>query len=250
MAAGNFDQCLAIVLKHEGGYVDHPRDPGGATNLGVTIGTLRAWRGRIVTKAEVRALTFSDVKPIYRKNYWDVVGGDSLTPGVDLAVFDPAVNSGPARAKQWYARARNADPVVTVRNICDIRMGFLRALGTWSTFGKGWTRRVADIRARGEAMARRALGQTPTQVREAATAEAERARADARKADQKSVAAGGGAAGSSAAVPVVSLDPAFLAVSAVVVTALVVLAFYFWHRERNDLAVKEAYQRVAAEVDA
>lgn len=94
MAAANFERALALVLVHEGGYVDHPAYPGGATNLGITIGTLSDWLDRAATKAEVRALTKATVAPIYRKNYWDAVRGDDLPSGVDYCVFDFAVNSG------------------------------------------------------------------------------------------------------------------------------------------------------------
>jgi lysozyme family protein len=89
---------LPLVLNHEGGYVDHPKDPVGATNLGVTIGTLSGWLGRKATKAEVKALTVKDVAPIYRHNYWDKVRGKDLPAGLDYAVFDFAVNSGPFKA--------------------------------------------------------------------------------------------------------------------------------------------------------
>ncbi len=81
MARENFERALALVLKHEGGYVDHPADPGGATNRGVTRATLAAWRGRPVSKAEVRALTRLEASAIYRKNYWDAVRADELPAG-------------------------------------------------------------------------------------------------------------------------------------------------------------------------
>src|SRR5687767_1827204 len=97
MAADNFDASLKFVLQFEGGFVDHPKDPGGATNLGVTIHTLSAVLGRPATKAEVKALTPKTVAPIYRQRYWDKVRGDDLPLGVDLAVFDFGVHSGPKR---------------------------------------------------------------------------------------------------------------------------------------------------------
>lgn len=242
MAAGNFEPCLAVILKHEGGYVDHPNDPGGATNLGVTIGTLRAWRGRPVTKAEVRALTVADVRPIYRKNYWDAVGADSLAAGVDLAVFDPAVNSGPGRAKQWYAQARStvSDPVALVRRICDIRMGFLRSLRHWTTFATGWTRRVADIRARGEAMAR--AGQPPAEARAAMERESARAADAARKATTQTRTVGTAAGGSTAAPVAAGGDlTTFLIVFAVVAVPLAILALRAWYRSRVEAEISAAY---------
>jgi lysozyme family protein len=158
----DFARALPLVLKHEGGYVDHPRDPGGATNLGVTIGTLSGWLGRPATKAEVRALTVDAVAPIYRKNYWDAVRGDDLPSGVNYCVFDFGVNSGPRRAIMALQRAlnvaddgiigpvtlaaaRTAGPERLVSRICSDRLAFMRRLSTWPTFGRGWQRRVEGV---------------------------------------------------------------------------------------------------------
>ncbi|MDV2986992.1 UNVERIFIED_CONTAM: glycoside hydrolase family 108 protein [Methylobacteriaceae bacterium AG10] len=171
MAAASFERALALVLAHEGGYVDHPADPGGATNLGITIGTLSDWLGRPASKAEVKALTRATVAPIYRKNYWDRVRGDELPPGVDYCVFDFAVNSGPGRAIPSLQRAigvaddgkigpitlaaaRERLSAQTVERICADRLAFLRRLTTWGTFGKGWSRRVEGVRTEALAMAR------------------------------------------------------------------------------------------------
>jgi lysozyme family protein len=157
-----FERAFAQTLKHEGGYVDHPSDPGGATNLGVTIGTLSQHLGRPATKAEVRALTPEAVKPIYKRNYWDAVDGDLLHPAVAYALYDYAVNSGPKRATIAVQRLvgvaddgklgpitraaiAKRDPSDLVRAICHERLGFLRRLSTWRTFGKGWTRRVEGV---------------------------------------------------------------------------------------------------------
>ncbi|MDR7036095.1 lysozyme family protein [Methylobacterium sp. BE186] len=170
MAAANFERALALVLQHEGGYVDHPADPGGATNLGITIGTLSGWLGRPATKAEVKALTRAAVAPIYRRNYWDAVRGDDLPGGVDYCVFDFAVNSGQGRAIPSLQRAIGVadDGVIgpitlanvasrsstqTIERICDDRMVFLRRLSTWPTFGKGWTKRVEGVRVEALALA-------------------------------------------------------------------------------------------------
>jgi lysozyme family protein len=156
MSSRNFDRAFALTLRHEGGWSDHPKDPGGATNLGVTIGTLSAWLGRPATKAEVRALTPDTVKPIYRRNYWDAIGADRMEPGFDFACYDLAVNSGPARALRM-SRAITADtPEGRIRALCAARLSFLRALKTWATFGKGWARRVADVEAEALRMSRAA----------------------------------------------------------------------------------------------
>jgi lysozyme family protein len=169
MAASNFDRVLTLVLKYEGGYVDHPKDPGGATNLGITLGTLSNWLGREATKAEVKALTVKDVSPIYREWYWFAVRGDELPAGVDCAVFDFGVNSGPSRAVMALQRAVGvaddgklgpvtlkavaaADPRRTIERICTDRLAFLRRLSTWPVFGKGWSKRVASVEREAIAM--------------------------------------------------------------------------------------------------
>jgi lysozyme family protein len=141
----NFDKAFSLTLKHEGGYVDHPADPGGATNLGVTIGTLSDWLGRKATKAEVKALTPEKVKPIYKKNYWDRVGGDHMESGFDYAVYDFAVNSGVSRAVKYSKEVKGATTEEKIKNLCAARLRFLKGLKTWGTFGKGWSKRVQGV---------------------------------------------------------------------------------------------------------
>lgn len=158
----NFDKCLSLVLVHEGGYVNHPRDPGGATNRGVTQAVYDAYRktrGR--GQQSVKFITDDEVKAIYRFQYWDRVQGDLLPAGLDYAVFDFAVNSGVGRASKYLqavvgtpqdgvigARTLAAiqSPKNAINALCDRRMSFLRNLRTFLTFGKGWTRRVTDVR--------------------------------------------------------------------------------------------------------
>lgn len=169
MTAANFDRAFTLTLKHEGGYIDHVSDPGGSTNLGITISTLANYLGRRVTKDEVRALTPQSVRPIYRKGYWDKIRAGELPAGVDYAAYDLAVNSGPSRAVSMLRRAvgiaetgtldapimerlARSDPSVTINRICDDRLNFLRRLATWSTFGRGWSRRVEGVRAEALAM--------------------------------------------------------------------------------------------------
>ena len=154
----NFDTCLYEVLKHEGGYVDHPADPGGATNLGVTKQAWEEYVGREVTKDDIKALTVEDVTPFYRKRYWDACKCDDLHAGVDYVVFDVAVNSGTRRAAKFLqeavsvtpdgsigprtlSAAADFGPNLIINRICDRRESFYRALPTFSTFGKGWLRR-------------------------------------------------------------------------------------------------------------
>lgn len=167
--ANNFERSLAYVLKHEGGYVDHPKDPGGRTNLGVTQKTYEQWVERVVTEAEMKALTTDDVAPIYRSEYWNRIRGDALPLGVDYALFDFAVNSGVRRAVRTIQRIvganddgvmgpftlgaiKSMDSADLIEDLCNARMAFLRDLPHWDTFGRGWTRRVNEAEDIAKAM--------------------------------------------------------------------------------------------------
>lgn len=160
----NLEPALGRVLAHEGGYVNHPADPGGATNRGVTQRVYDAYRERKgLARRSVRAITADEVSDIYKSQYWDAVRGDELPSGVDYAVFDYAVNSGPRRAimdlqrelkvtvdgiiGQITMRAiQDAEPFDLIERLCARRMRFLRNLKTWKHFGKGWERRVNEVR--------------------------------------------------------------------------------------------------------
>lgn len=172
MAETRFEQCLAAVLKEEGGFSDHPADPEGATNMGITRRTLAAWRGvspwQSLDPAEVKALTREEAARIYRARCWEAVAADHLPVGLDLAVFDFAVNSGPVRAVRTLQELLGTDPdgILGPRTLgaieqrvrrgglrllievyCDRRLAFLQALATFPVFGRGWPRRVATTRA-------------------------------------------------------------------------------------------------------
>ena len=166
----NWEACFAMVLKHEGGFVNHPKDPGGMTNLGVTRTNWEIYLDHDVTEADMRALTPEMVKPFYKKNYWDKIRGDELPSGVDYAAYDLAVNSGTGRAAKYLQQIAGvtADGVIGPRSmeaikkcdaegvvdkICNMRMTFLKGLGTFETFGKGWTIRVNDVKAKATEMA-------------------------------------------------------------------------------------------------
>ena len=95
----NFDECLKLILHHEGGYMNHPKDPGGETNMGVTKRVYEKWcMENDLQQKDMKDLEFDDVAPIYKKNYWDRVKADELPEGLDLCVFDWVVNSGTGRA--------------------------------------------------------------------------------------------------------------------------------------------------------
>jgi lysozyme family protein len=166
----NWDKSFAAVLKHEGGFVNHPKDPGGMTNLGVTRSAWEAYLNRSVTEAEMRGLTPEAVKPFYKAMYWDKIKGDQLPNGVDYAAYDLAVNSGVGRAAKFLqtiagvtadgvlgpksmGAIRECNPEQMVDALCDMRLDFLKRLPTFDTFGKGWSIRVADVKAKATGMA-------------------------------------------------------------------------------------------------
>lgn len=159
----NFDSAFAKLIRHEGGFCNHPRDPGGMTNLGVTKRVWEEWIGHPVEEKTMRNLTPEQVKPLYKRKYWDAVRGDDLPAGVDYCVFDAAVNSGPGRAVKWLqqslgltqdgvigpktlAGAKTADLKKLVLDYNNIRLAFLQDLASWEVFGQGWSRRVAEVK--------------------------------------------------------------------------------------------------------
>ena len=157
----NYDKCLKTILHHEGGYVNHPKDPGGETNLGVTK---RVYQEHGGTK-DMKDLLVEDVAPIYKKGYWDKMKCDDLPSGLDLCVFDFGVNAGPGRAAKFlqsmigttvdggigpntlakveeYVRENGEHE--TVKKYQEMRQKYYEQLSTFATFGKGWTRRVEE----------------------------------------------------------------------------------------------------------
>jgi lysozyme family protein len=167
----NFDASLAAVLKTEAGYVNDPKDPGGATNRGVTQKVYNLWRAdHGLPIQSVKLITPAEVFAIYKKQYWDRVRGDELPSGVDYCVFDFAVNSGVHKASCVLqeallvdidgkigpntlaeAKAQPAAPIIDC--VCDLRQHFLEGLKTFGHFGKGWTARVKAVRAKAKGMA-------------------------------------------------------------------------------------------------
>lgn len=157
----NWIKCLETILHHEGGYVNHPKDPGGETNLGVTKRVYEDFGG---TK-DMKDLTREDVEPIYKKNYWDRVKGDDLPAGLDLCVFDFGVNAGTGRAAKYLQTMIGtvADGGIgpntlkklgeyvdeygvenAIKRYQESRQKYYEDLSTFDTFGKGWTRRVTE----------------------------------------------------------------------------------------------------------
>lgn len=256
-----FDFCHAITAKWEGGWSDHPADPGGKTMYGITQATLSAYRGRPVSDAEIRTLSRAEAASIYRDRYWKPVAGDELPAGVDLCVYDFGVNSGPSRAvkslqaalgvkadgwpgKLTFDALRSLDPRSLIEDLCDRRLAYLKTIKDkdgnllWKTFGKGWANRVADIRKRALALA---AGTPQPSVGPAVPPEGT-PKAVPAPAVEKTVSTeqkvGGAAAGAAVVVttlgPVAGFwrdnkdvlsDPIFLAVAAVLAAVIVFMLF-------------------------
>lgn len=147
MAKQNYDFALNGLLKDEGGYTNHPSDPGGPTNFGITLTDYRKYIDKNGDANSVKNMTVAQAKSIYRKRYWDALKCDDLPSGVDYCIFDYGVNSGVGRARKILAKFENiTDSVKKINAICDERMNFLRGLKTFPVFGRGWTSRVAGVR--------------------------------------------------------------------------------------------------------
>jgi lysozyme family protein len=165
----NWQKSFELMLKSEGGFSNHPSDPGGMTNLGVTKATWEGWVGREVDEAEMRGLTAEKVEPLYKERYFDAVRGDELPMGLDYLMFDFAVNAGAGRAiktlqtavgvtpdggfgPMTMAAVQAVDPVELIERFSQAKENFYRSLTTFSTFGKGWLNRVADVKVKASAM--------------------------------------------------------------------------------------------------
>jgi lysozyme family protein len=165
----NWQKSFELMLKSEGGFVNHPSDPGGMTNLGVTKATWENWVGRESDEAEMRGLTPEKVEPLYKKKYWDAVRGDELPPSISYLCFDFAVNAGAGRSiktlqtavgvtpdggfgPMTMAAVQAVDPVELIERFSQAKEDFYRSLDTFATFGKGWLNRVADVKVKASAM--------------------------------------------------------------------------------------------------
>lgn len=172
MTAANFPVCQPRLLRHEGGYSNHPRDPGGVTLEGVTQAVYDGWRRkkglpRKTLTREMRGTAdwIKERDAIYQENYWNPERCDELNSGVEDAIYDYAVNSGIGRSGKVLRRliglpdntsvvtpevvsaANRRDPKLLIGAIFDERLRFLRQLKTWDAFGPGWSRRCAETRS-------------------------------------------------------------------------------------------------------
>jgi lysozyme family protein len=149
----NWKRSFELMLQSEGGFVNHPSDPGGMTNLGVTKATWENWVGRESNEAEMRGLTPEKVEPLYKKKYFDAVRGEELPMGLDYLMFDFAVNAGAGRAiktlqtavgvtpdggfgPMTMAAVQSVDPNELIERFSQAKEDFYRSLTTFATFGK------------------------------------------------------------------------------------------------------------------
>ena len=250
MAKGTLPACLAVTLEFEGGWSDHPRDPGGATMMGVTLATFRRWHPG-ATKDDLRAISNADLEKIYRVGYWNPARAEELPAGVDLSVFDFGVNSGVSRASKHLqavsgvkqdgvigpatiSAVNKMDAASVVKAVCARRLSFVRGLKTWSTFGRGWSRRIAEIEARGVRMA----GATKV------TLDLEAKSAAAKSKTQGGAASSAGGAGGAGAIGLETADVNWLIIGAVAVLAVAVVALVKSRSKINEDRAN-AYKKVA-----
>jgi len=228
LAHGCFTKCHAVTAKWEGGWSDHAKDPGGATMYGITIGKFREHFPK-ATAADLRNISKATALLIYQKDYWLKVNGDTLHAGVDLATYDAAVNSGVGRARKWLLASVGGSGEQTVKNICRKRLGFVQSLKIWKTFGKGWSRRIADIEAKGVAWAL-AAKTTNGVTKKTLDREAD----EARKKATKQVGGGVAAGGSGGAVTVETANQwAGGALLVFIVVVAVVAGLLIWRAKIN-----------------
>lgn len=245
MATNNREAAIAITLGYEGGYTNHPSDPGGPTNWGITIHDARMYWKKDATATDVRRMPKSVAIDIYRKKYWAKMKCDNDPAGVDLVTFDYGVNSGVAKAGPVRDRLKDPDPVVWAKKICRQRLSFVQGLRTWSVFGKGWGRRIADVEAKGVKMAL-TQGKNPKTVSDDLKKEAKQATNKSASSGGGAVTTGGGATASPHWLPdwsSLDLTTKIGVIVAGIVITIVIGYFVWWavqHRHRA-----KAYQAAA-----
>lgn len=259
---GNFSAVLPVTLKYEGLWSDHAADPGGATMKGVTLAVYRKYRPG-ASKADLRAISETEVEMIYRDGYWKPIKGDDLPYGVDLATFDFGVNSGVSRASKYLQRVvgvdqdgkigsgtlsavRSASGKEVIQGLCGSRLSFVRALGTFKVFGKGWSRRIADVEARAVAMSLAAGAVLTPAARTELFAESDKADATAAAHDQKAGGAVVGGTGAGSIDAISSGGPNWLLIAGLAVV-VIAAAVVFIVKSRQQKERAEAYAAVAAE---
>lgn len=247
-----FQICHDITAKWEGGWSDHKADPGGKTMYGITEAVYHDWlKVRGLPFRPVRNISYKEALSIYREQYWKPTAEKfKLFPGVDLAVYDAAVNSGVSRGIKWLqASVGSEDHSTTVKRICRARLSFMQGLKIWKTFGKGWGRRVADIEAKGVVMAVTAMGASPKAVETIVADNKVNSAKDAKSADKVMKSSGTGAVasgGAPAAADPSTIDTSTLWLLGAVAAVLVVVAVIAYAKKKAAKAREEAYAGVLA----
>lgn len=247
-SAVRFERCHTVTKAWEGGWSNHSRDPGGKTMYGVTEARWHEYQDmRGVSRTPVRNITMEQAIEFYRTEFWEKCGAPNLHSGVDLATYDASVNSGVSRGRKWLLASLSPadDHVATVKAICAKRLGFVQSLKIWSTFGRGWANRIADVQAKGVSWALQAMERPQPRVRE--TLE-EVAHASEKKATRSKEHAAGAGTGSvlSGTTEVVDVsnqiaDWVLIGVGA----ALLAFAIYLVIRWRINAKFAAAYRREA-----
>ena len=256
MSTDSWAESIKRLLASEGGYVNHPSDPGGPTNFGITLADYRRYMKPDATAADVRAMKVDEAKAIYREKYWRAVRCDELPAGVDYCVFDYAVNSGTGRVPKVLQRVlglgvtgrmddatvaavRRREARAVIQAICDERLRFLQGLKTWPVFGKGWSRRVGEVRLAALALADKSAGRAPMRDT-AGTATQGKGVVPINDAARKSTAGGAIASGGIAAQQSAENGADWFVIVIVVAIALAVAggawAFWRWHQKRRQEA--------------
>ncbi len=255
MARNNFESCLQEILRHEGGFSDVRSDPGNWTGGRVGAGLLKGTKYGISAAAyptiDIKNITVEFAASQYKNKYWNRVKGDQLPDGIDLVAFDPAVNSGVSRGSRWLQSALGVtqdgkigpqtvlaaqtatDGVAVIKRACAARMGFLRGLTSlWSTYSRGWTRRVASVEATAVAMYTRSAVAVRQERKKASTT------AKAQATGAASSAAGGAGGASLDGLPDLA---AYGLIALAVVVAVVLIS-----KSRTNAARATAYKQKEA----
>nr|WP_250157275.1 glycosyl hydrolase 108 family protein [Tianweitania aestuarii] len=244
---------MNVTLAYEGGWAEHPKDPGGATMKGVTLATFRRWKPG-ATKTDLRNISTETLQKIYRADYWEPVKGDTLARGVDLATFDYGVNSGPATARKQLLKVLGGTDAETVKRLCKARLSSYQSFKTWITFGKGWTVRVTAVEAKGVAwsLVADAPVDAPTpSPAEALKAEGIKAASTAKIQGNGGYASAGGAGGGVATpTHADNLDQLATWLLAGIVVGAIALAVYLLWRSHINKKRAEAYRAEAAIVES
>jgi lysozyme family protein len=243
----NYGLILQEIFGSEGGFTLDPKDKGNWTGGKVGVGELKGTKYGISAaaypKLDIRNLTLQQAGEIYRAEYWNAVGGDSLPSGVDYTVMDAAVNSGTSRARDWYALTRKPSPDDTIDAYNDKRISFLRGLSSFSTYGRGWLNRVAKVRAKSLAMYWTAVGYSNEKIAEMLTQRAGVSQKDAK--DYSRIATGTGTVGTISTGTSGTHDVVIAVIVFVIFAAA--LAFLI-HKQRAKSGEADAFSELAHKI--